>query len=150
MSPRPDFPTPQMQAVTRDLDARIDLGLSRARILEQTMEELAKEQAEADAAAAEAEPAPLPDADDLKTMVTEHAKTPEWRAVMERIDRGELSWDEVLASLRSGTADQDVTAAFQSFANIAPPTEEEMVAMGLQPEPTDNPDDTDTDRPGRR
>lgn len=152
MSSHPDFPTPEMQAVARELDARIDHGLSKARHLQQTMDELAKEEADAEAAAAaiEGEPAPLPDANDLRTMVTQHALTPEWRSVIERIDRGGLTWDEVVTSLRSGTADQEVTAAFQSMATVAPPTEEEMVAMGLQPAPTDGPEDSDTERPGRR
>lgn len=152
MSSHPDFPTPEMQAATRELDARIDVGLSEARELQETMDRLEKEEAEADVAAADTAPLPLPDEDDLKTMVTEHTLTPEWRAVMERIDRGRLSWAEVLTSLRSGAADQEVTAAFQSMATFPPPTEEEMAAMGLQPSPIDIPDGdgAGTDRPGRR
>lgn len=149
MRPRPEFPTPEMRAVDRELDARIEFGLARARDLRDTMDRVAQEEAEAEAAAAEEEPVALPGADALKTIVTGHAMTPEWRTVIERIDRGTLSWDEVLATLRSGTADEQVTGAFQSLATVAPPTPEELFHLGLGPDPAEEPEDSTDDKDAR-
>lgn len=141
MGPRPEFPTPEMQAVQRELDARIEVGLAEARDLQDTMDRVAQEEAESEAAAAQAEPRPLPDAAALRTMVTGHALTPQWRAVIDRIDGGTLTWDQVLTGLRTGTADREVTAALQSMATVAPPSPEELTTLGLAPAPGDGPDD---------
>lgn len=116
MTIHPEFPTPEMRAAERELDGRIDVALARARELQETMDRLDKEEAEA--ATANSEPEPLPGPDELRELVTDRALTPEWRQVIDRIDRGTLSWDEVLSTLRSGTADPEVTAAFQSLASV--------------------------------
>lgn len=146
MTARPEFPTPEMRAAERELDARIDIGLAKARELQETMDRIAKEEAEAEAAEAEAEPSPLPDAGQLRTLVTGYAMTPEWRAVTERIDRGTLSWDEVLSSLRAGKADPEVVAAFQALATVPPPSPEQLAALGLGPAPDDKPGDPPEER----
>ncbi|OYO07141.1 hypothetical protein CGZ98_19715 [Enemella evansiae] len=146
MTARPEFPTPEMRAAERELDARIDVGLAAARDLQDTMDRIANQEADAEAAEAEAEPAPLPDAGQLQTLVTGYAMTPEWRAVTERIDRGTLSWDEVLTSLRAGKADPEVVAAFRSLAKVPPPSPKEMAALGLGPTPEEKPADPPEER----
>lgn len=147
MPARPDFPTPQMLAAERELDAGIELGLARARELQATLDENAKEEAEREAAEAQVEPQ-LMTSDQLQSLVSRHAMTPEWRTVIDRIDRGQTSWDQVLTSLRSATADQQVSAAFQSLASVAPPTPEELHELGIGPDPAANDDTADTPAPG--
>ncbi|MDN5726389.1 MAG: hypothetical protein L0G99_10745 [Propionibacteriales bacterium] len=147
MPARPDFPTPQMFAAERELDADIEIGLARARELQSTLDENAKEEAEREAAEAQVEPQ-LMTSDQLQSLVSRHAMTPEWRTVIDRIDRGQTSWDHVLTSLRSATADQEVSAAFQSLASVAPPTPEELHEFGIGPDPAANDDTADAPTPG--
>lgn len=115
MTIHPEFPTPEMRAAERELDGRIDVALARARELQEAMDQLAKEEAESEA---DSEPGQLMGPEELRDLVTGRAQTPEWRPVIDRIDQGTLTWDEVLDTLRSGTADPEVTAAFQSLASV--------------------------------
>lgn len=150
--------TPEMDHAERELNARADYALSVGRELEAQTKALEQR-------FAEKEPPSDEDVERLKKFILGHAMTEQWRAVVERIDRGELTWREIVDGLFYGTLDREVSAAFRSLGRVPPASQEELVAMGVlvpvpgtqtaaptdepEPEATDNrrrpPDDDEDD-----
>lgn len=121
--------TPEMDHAERELNARAEYALSVGR-------ELAAQTQEFEKRFAEKEPPSDEDVERLKKFILGHAMTEQWRAVVERINRGELTWREIVDGLFYGTLPPDVVAAFRSLSRVPPASQEELVAIGvLQPVP---------------
>lgn len=127
--------TPEMTAAERELDARIDHALGVTREAESHLAELEEE-----------EPTEPPNVEHLKAFVLGYARTPEWVAVINRIDDGELTWQQVQDSLYSGRADQGILAAFESLSTVPPPSEEKLTELGLIPATPEPPTPQDPTR----
>jgi hypothetical protein len=137
-----DLYTPEMEHAERDLDARIDHALGVVREIEAKVDEF-------DRKLGPPEPPSDEDVERIKNFVTGHARTTEWRAVIERIDRGHLTWREVVEGFVHQTLDRDVSAAFRSLTRVPPASVEKLMEIGVFPadmldgaEPDDEPDDT--------
>ncbi|TDQ01071.1 hypothetical protein [Labedaea rhizosphaerae] len=121
--------TAEMEQAERELDARIDYAYEQGREVEAKTEALeAKTAAKGDA------PPSDEDIERIEKFVRGHAQTPEWQKVIERIDRGHLSWREVVEGL-AGTApaDSEVTAAFRSLSRVPPASLEKLIDIGVLP-----------------
>jgi hypothetical protein len=113
-----------MAAAERELAARTDHALGVTREVEARLAEFEP--------AADEEP-PAPDVERLKAFVLGYARTPEWVAVLDRIDEGTLTWPRILESLFSGRPDPGIAAAFESLSAVPPPTREKLVELGIDP-----------------
>lgn len=116
--------TPEMDHAERELNARADYALSVGRELEAQTKEFEKR-------FAEKEPPSDEDVERLRKFILGHAMTEQWRAVVERINRGELTWREIVDGLFYGTLPPDVSAAFRSLSRVPPASQEDLVAMGV-------------------
>lgn len=138
--------TPEMEHAERDLDARIDHALGVVREIEAKVDEF-------DEKLGPPEPPSDEDVERIKNYVTGHARTTEWRAVVERINRGQLTWREVVEGFVYQTLDREVSAAFRSLTRVPPASVEKLIEIGVFPadmledaeadvEADDEPDDT--------
>src|SRR5688500_16540112 len=97
--------TPEMKHAERELDGRIDHALGVVRKVREQLAEFERKVGD---------PAPPTeeDVERVRTFVLAHARTDEWQPVLDRINRGELTWREVVSGLAAGNADRSVAAAF--------------------------------------
>jgi len=123
-----DLRTPGMDQAERELDARANYALDLGR-------GLAEKAAQLDQRLDEREPPSDEDVERMKKYVLGHAMTEEWRQVVARIDRGELTWREIVDGLFHGTLDREVSAAFRSLSRVPPASVEELVQLGVLPTP---------------
>lgn len=128
--------TPEMQQAERELDARIDYAMSVATEVREKADELER-WVEAQ------EPPSDEDVERIKNFVLGHARTDEWQRVIDRIDRGELTWRQVVEGLASGTLDHRVAAAFESLSRVPPANLEKLIEIGVFP--AQLPDEAPTD-----
>lgn len=119
------FSTPQMIQAERELDGRIDFAFSRAQELRAKVHEVEEKLAR------DTEPLTNAEVEQFKAYVLGHARTEEWQPVIDRIERGESSWREVVEGVAEGRFDQDVSAALASLSKVPPATVESLVDMGL-------------------
>lgn len=104
--------TPEMTQAERELDGRIEYAL---RVAGRVREQVASfERKVAD------QPAPTDeDVARIKDFVLTEP-TAQWQPILTRIDRGELTWREVVDGLATGNADRMVAAAFESLPMTTP------------------------------
>lgn len=120
--------TPEMMHAERELDARIDHALGKARELREKVDEV-----EADLAK---QPPPTDaEVERFKAFILGHARTEPWQLVIERIERGHLTWRQVVESVSSGRVDPDVRAAMASLRDVPPASQETLVEIGVLPDP---------------
>lgn len=127
---RPDrgLHTPEMDHAERELNARADYALNLARGLEAKVEQFEQR-------FNEKEPPSDEDVERMKKYILGHAMTEQWRQVVQRINRGELTWREIVNGLFYGTLDREVSAAFRSLNRVPPASMEELVQLGVLPSP---------------
>lgn len=125
------FTSPQMIQADRELDARIDYAMKASHDVRAALEEM--EQREKD------EPPPSDEeVERFRRFVTGHVRTDEWQRVLERIDRGELTWRGLVEDFAAGRTDREVNAAFASLQHAPPASEQELIELGIQAaEPAD-------------
>jgi hypothetical protein len=147
--PDSDFYTPEMDQAERELDARIDYALDVAGDVRAQVEEFERK------LDAEEEPPSDEDVERIKNFVLGHARTEEWQRVIEMINRGDLSWREVVDSFAAGRLDHRVAAAFASLSRVPPASMEKLVEIGVFPAslPEDTPaapaDDAEDEPPAQ-
>lgn len=129
--------TPEMDYAERELNARADYALSLARGLEAEVEEFEQR-------FNEKEPPSDDDVERMRRYILGHAMTEQWRQVIERVDRGELTWREIVDGLFNGTLDNEVSAAFRSLNRVPPASLEDLVELGVLSESVP---DSDSDEP---
>ncbi|MCC8244983.1 hypothetical protein [Saccharothrix luteola] len=128
-----DLYTPEMDQAERELNARANYALDLGR-------GLAEKAAQLDQRFDEKEPPSDEDVERMKKYILGHAMTEQWRQVVTRIDRGELTWREIVDGLFHGTLDREVSAAFRSLSRVPPASVEELVQLGVLPTlPPDRP-----------
>lgn len=118
--------TPEMDHAERELDARVDYALSVARRVEEKVEKFEEK-------LGPPEPPTDEDVERIRKFVLSHAMTEQWRQVVERINRGELTWRGIAEGLAYGTLDRGVSAAFASLSRVPPVSVEELVRSGVFP-----------------
>lgn len=128
MQPNRALHTPEMDHAERELNARADYALSLGRELEAEVQQFERRFAEKDPPSEE-------DVDRLRKYILGHAMTEQWRAVIERIDRGELTWRQIVNGLFHGNLPPEVSAAFRSLNRVPPASMEELVHLGVLPPP---------------
>jgi len=134
-NPDGGWSTPEMQQAERELDARIDYAMSVRQEVRAKADELEQR--------SQAQPPPSDeDVERIKNFVLGHARTEEWQRVIDRIDRGELSWRQVVDGLANGTLDHRAAAAFASLSRVPPASMEKLIEIGVVPAPA--PDDAPT------
>ncbi len=133
---RPDraFYTPEMDHAERELNARSDYALGLARGLEAKVERFEQR-------FAGKEPPSDDDVERMRKYVLGHAMTEQWRQVVTRVERGELTWREIVDGLFHGTLDPEVSAAFRSLNRVPPASVDDLVRLGVLPAPPDQPSD---------
>lgn len=104
--------TPEMTQAERELDGRIEYAL---RVTGRVREQVATFERKV------AEQAPPTDEDvaRVRTHILEHP-TEQWQPILTRIDRGELTWHEVVDGLATGNVDRALAAAFESLPTTTP------------------------------
>jgi len=117
--------TPEMTQAERELDGRIDHALGVAGRLRARLDEIRQKTAPATPSDE--------DVERIKAFVLGHARTDEWQPVLDRIDRGELTWRAVAEGLMCGNADRGVAAAFEALRNTPPASVEKLVEIGVFP-----------------
>ncbi|MQA08987.1 MAG: hypothetical protein GEU98_10660 [Pseudonocardiaceae bacterium] len=125
---------PGMDEVRRELAARLDRALSSARSLRERVDEIDRKLRDTPDP-----PAPGRPSDEevarFRKFILGYAWTPAWRPVIDRIDRGELTWRQVAESGISGMPDPGIAAAFASSSTLPPPNTEQLAEIGaLRPE----------------
>jgi hypothetical protein len=134
--------TPEMEHAERELDARIDHALGVLTEVETKVEEF-------DRKLGPPEPPSDEDIERITNYVTGHARTAEWQHVIERIDRGQLTWREVVEGFVDQTLDPDVGAAFTSLTRVPPASPEKLVEIGVLPaDLLDDAETSDDERDG--
>lgn len=105
--------TPEMTQAERELDGRIEYAL---RVAGRVREQVASFERKV------AEQAPPSDEDvaRVRDFVLGQAPTEQWQPILTRIDRGELTWREVVDGLATGNVDRTVAAAFESLPTTTP------------------------------
>ena len=126
------FYTPEMDHAERELNARSDYALGLARGLEAKVERFEQR-------FSEKEPPSDDDVERMKKYILGHAMTEQWRQVVARIERGELTWRGIVEGLFNGTLDREVSAAFRSLNRVPPATVDDLVQLGVLPAPPDQP-----------
>lgn len=116
--------TPEMDHAERELDARADYALSVGRRVQERTERLSDK-------LGPPEPPTEEDVERIRKFVLGHAMTEQWRAVVERINRGELTWRGIVEGLVYGTLDRGVSAAFASLSRVPPVSVAELVGSGV-------------------
>lgn len=146
-SSQSDYLAHEMAQVERELDARIDHALAQGREVERLTEELERR-------TGPPEPPTDEEVQRIKAFVLGHARTEEWNRVIERINRGELTWREVVEGLSTGRLDRSVAAAFDSLSRVPPASLDELIESGVFPPmppddapAEDEPKTSDTRRP---
>lgn len=137
------FSTPQMIQAERELDGRIDFAFTRAQELRAKVHEVEEKLAK------DSEPLTSAEVEQFRTYVLGHARTEEWQPVIDRIERGESSWRQVVEGIAEGRFDRDVSAALASLSKVPPASVESLVALGLVHEvekPTQDADSGKGDR----
>ncbi len=115
------FYSPAMVHAERELDARIDTAIRTIQETEARLAELeAQDKRDETAHPTDREVARL------SAYISEHARTPEWRQVLARIEQGKLDWRDVLASANTDPA---VAAAFRSLATLPQPDDEALAEI---------------------
>jgi hypothetical protein len=123
------LPVFSMEQAERELDARIDYAFTKAREAEHKAEDLEQRNGPP-------EPPSDEDVERIKAYVEGHARTEEWQRVLERINRGEVTWRQVVEGLATGRLDHGVAAAFDSLSRVPPASMEKLVEIGaFPPEP---------------
>jgi hypothetical protein len=126
-----DYLIQEMAHIERELDARIDHALAQGREVERLTDELERR-------IGPPEPPTDEEVQRIKAFILGHARTEEWNRVIERINRGELTWREVVEGMSTGRLDRSVAAAFDSLSRVPPASLDELVASGVfPPMPTD-------------
>lgn len=115
-----------MRQAERELEGRIDHALGVANRVRAQVAEFERK-------VGPQSPPSDEDVDRIRTFVLGHARTDEWQPVLDRIDRGEMTWREVVTGLATGHADRGVAAAFDSLAKTAPASVEDLVGLGIFP-----------------
>jgi hypothetical protein len=116
----------EMASIERELDARIDHALAQGREVERLTENLERR-------IGPPEPPTDEEVQRIKAFVLGHARTEEWNRVIERINRGELTWREVVEGLSTGRLDRGVAAAFDSLSRVPPASLDELIESGVFP-----------------
>lgn len=118
--------TPEMAHAERELDARADYAFSVGRRVQEQTEKFKEK-------LGPPEPPTDEDVERIRKFVLGHAMTEQWRAVVERINRRELTWREVVEGLVYGNLDRGVAAAFSSLSRVPPASMEDLVKTGVFP-----------------
>jgi hypothetical protein len=118
--------TPEMEHAEREMDARADYALSVGRRVQEQTERLEQK-------LGPPEPPTDEDVARIREFVLGHAMTEQWRLVVERINRGELTWRGIVEGLVYGNLDRGVSAAFASLSRVPPVSMEELVRTGVLP-----------------
>lgn len=118
--------TPEMEQAERELDARIDYAMSVAAEVQAKVDEFEQKLGEPELPSDE-------EVERIKTYVLGHARTDEWQKVIDRIDRGELTWRQVVDGLATGSLDRRVAAAFESLSTVPPASMEKLIEIGVFP-----------------
>ncbi len=118
--------TPEMEHAEREMDARADYALSVGRRVQEQTEKLSDK-------LGPPEPPTDEDVERIRKFVLGHAMTEQWRQVVERINRGELTWRGIVEGLAYGTLDRGVSAAFASLSRVPAVSMEELVQSGVFP-----------------
>jgi hypothetical protein len=121
-----DYLRQEMALIERELDARIDHALAQGREVERLTENLERR-------IGPPEPPTDEEVQRIKAYVLGHARTEEWNQVIERINRGELTWREVVEGLSTGHVDRGVAAAFDSLSRVPPASLNELIESGVFP-----------------
>ncbi|MCT2582848.1 hypothetical protein [Actinophytocola gossypii] len=130
-----------MDQAERELDARIDYAFAKARAAEQQAEDMERR-------AGPPEPPTDEDVERIKAYVEGHGRTEEWQRVIERINRGEVTWRQVVEGLATGRLDHGVAAAFDSLSRVPPASMEKLVEIGVaEPEQPEPPAEEEPPRP---
>lgn len=124
------FGTPEMAQAERELDGRIDYALAKARELQARVDEVEEK-------LAKDEPPTDQEVERFRAYIVGHAQTEEWQRVIERIGKGELTWRQIVEGMvmATGQVDDGVKAAFASLSTVPPASMEELVEIGVLPEP---------------
>lgn len=118
--------TPEMAQAERELDARIDHAMSVMSRVRAKVDEFEQKVGEPER--------PTDDqVERIKNFVVGHAKTAEWQLVIDRINRGQLTWRQVVEGLAYGNLDSEVSAAFRSLSRVPPASMEKLVEIGVFP-----------------
>lgn len=104
-----DWYTPEARDAERKCDLVIDDAAATIRESDELLDEFHEELV-----------VTQEDVDNFRALIGGRCRTPEWDAVISRIDHGELSWEGLLEGKRS--TDPDVIAAFASLRSIEPLT----------------------------
>jgi hypothetical protein len=124
-----DYFTPEMEQAERELDGRIEHATRAMRDVEDktaAMEQKLRN----------AEPPTAAEVNRIKAYVLGYALTPEWRHVIERINRGQLTWHGIVTAMAGGgRLDPDVSAAFKSLARVPPANLDKLIDIGVFPRP---------------
>ncbi|MFI7677616.1 hypothetical protein [Actinophytocola sp. NPDC049390] len=129
--------TPEMTQAERELDGRIEHALRVAGRVREQLTSLDRK----------AVPVSDEDVERVRAFVLGHAHTDEWRPVLDRIDRGELTWRQVVEALATGNADRAVATAFDSLPKATPATVEKLVEIGVFPAHLPEPPPVEAPRP---
>lgn len=132
-----DLYTPEMVQAERELDGRIGHALDVAAEVEAKVEEFERQ-------VGPPEPPTDAEVERIKAYVLGHARTDEWQPVLDRVNRGELTWRQVVEGLATGHTDPTVAAAFDSLSKVPPASFEKLVEIGIFP--ASLPDDTPEER----
>jgi hypothetical protein len=120
--------TPEMDHAERELNARADYAHNLARGLEAKVEQFEQR-------LSEKAPPSDEDVERMKKYILGHAMTEEWRQVVKRIDRGEVTWREIVDGLFHGTLDREVAVALRSLHRVPPASMDDLVQLGVLPAP---------------
>lgn len=104
-----DWYTPEAREAERECDLAIEDAAATIRKSDELLEEFREEMV-----------VTQEEIDNFSALVTGRCRTPEWDAVIDRINRGELSWKQLLEGKYS--VDPDIVAAFESLRSIEPLT----------------------------
>lgn len=108
-----DAMSAEMDAARRELAARIDAVRQQAGELEAMVEQAREKSAAIDSYESIGRQAEF-----ARLWVLAHERTPEWQLVLDRIDRGELSWRDIVVSQMALRMEPDVRRAYKSLDTV--------------------------------
>ena len=134
--------TPEMEQAERELDSRIDYALLDAHDARAALEEVERNEVD--------EPITDEEVERFRLYVTGHARTDAWQPVFDRIERGELTWREVVENYASGDLDRETAKALTSMQHVPAANAEQLAEIGITPaapqaevtEPQDEPEES--------